>query len=187
MISVIRFVWRHHLQLKLTWTGGWMTSEQLERMLHEAVVAIIGGTTQILDWTDWGKPGKNVSQDTQRPGRDSNRWGTGVQHITALDLRTSKRWVRRAIIFWDLTICSLVQIHRRFGGTQWLHLQDWRVIQGKSQQDAGRKKNKMEAVCFSETSVNFYRNTHSDTSKKMSLYIALHSRPEENLVIVHTL
>jgi hypothetical protein len=128
----------HYLQLRPTRSDGWMTSE-LERLVRDAVVAITAGTTQILDWNDWGKPGKNLSQDTRCPGRDSNRfvsmtekWGTCVQYSTALDLKSSRRWVLRVIIFCDLTTCSLVQIHRRFGGTQWLNLQDWRVIQEKA-------------------------------------------------------
>jgi hypothetical protein len=30
-------------------------------------------------------------------------------------------------IFWNLTMCSTVEVHRRFGGTYFLHLLDLRI------------------------------------------------------------
>jgi hypothetical protein len=58
------------------------------------------------------------------------------------------------IIFWDVTPCSLVEVHGRFGGTYCLHIQGRSVSQGSNQQEVGGKQTfKMEAVSSSEMSV----------------------------------
>jgi hypothetical protein len=41
-----------------------------------------------------------------------------------------------SIIFWDVTVCSQVEVHQHFRGTYWLHLQSWRVLQARNQQQA---------------------------------------------------
>jgi hypothetical protein len=38
----------------------------------------------------------------------------------------------KSIIFWDVTPCSLREVHHHFGGTYWLHLQGQRVNQAAS-------------------------------------------------------
>jgi hypothetical protein len=53
----------------------------------------------------------------------------------------------RPTIFWDVTPCSPVEVHRRFGGTY--YLQGRRVRQANNQQEASNK----QAVRSSETSV----------------------------------
>jgi hypothetical protein len=45
----------------------------------------------------------------------------------------------RSFIFWDIKPCSPLKLNRRFGGTCRLHLQGWRVSQGKNQNEPGSK------------------------------------------------
>jgi hypothetical protein len=40
----------------------------------------------------------------------------------------------KSIIFWDMTLCSLLSCNWRFGGTYRLHLQGWRNNFSKNQQ-----------------------------------------------------
>jgi hypothetical protein len=41
--------------------------------------------------------------------------------------------------FWDVTLCSLVKVKRRFGWTNCLHLQRRGVIQARNHNEAGKK------------------------------------------------
>jgi hypothetical protein len=68
-------------------------------------------------------------------------------------------------IFWDITPCSPLKMNQRFGRTSRLHLQGRRTSQA-NQYEAGTmlvsclvysSTLKMEAICFSETSVDFQR------------------------------
>jgi hypothetical protein len=73
----------------------------------------------------------------------------------------------KSIIFWDVTPCSLLRCKRRFGGTYRLHLQGRRNFQ---QEPACHLLTcwsllkfsstlKMEAICSTETSVDFQQTT----------------------------
>jgi hypothetical protein len=68
--------------------------------------------------------------------------------------------VMKSIIFWDMTPCSSLSFNQRFGGTYHLH------IQGQGNKfcllvfaELIPSTLKMEAVCFSETSVETQRTT----------------------------
>jgi hypothetical protein len=71
-------------------------------------------------------------------------------------------------VFWDITPCSPLKVNRRFGGTCRLHLQGPRINHARNQHEAGSKQVscltysstlKMEAICSSETLVDFQRTT----------------------------
>jgi hypothetical protein len=68
--------------------------------------------------------------------------------------------------FWDVTLYILVQVHRRFGGTVYLHHHGRRIRKESNEQDVliiscwllGYPYTmKIVAACSSETSVKFYR------------------------------
>jgi hypothetical protein len=78
----------------------------------------------------------------------------------------------KSIIFWDMTPCSPLKVNRRFGGTYLFHLQGRKNRLSKkpaSKQVAFclladfaepiSSTLKMEATCFSETSVETQRIT----------------------------
>jgi hypothetical protein len=73
---------------------------------------------------------------------------------------------------WDITPCSHREVHRRFEEIYCMHLQEWRVSQARSQQETNSKQTmNMEAVCSSETSMNFYRTTRRKISGDSTLHI----------------
>jgi hypothetical protein len=77
----------------------------------------------------------------------------------------------KSFILWDMMPCSPANVAQRFGGTYCLHLQDQKVSQAKSQDEAGSKQSsacfmlfrclaysltlKMQAVCSSKTLPDF--------------------------------
>jgi hypothetical protein len=77
----------------------------------------------------------------------------------------------KSSIPWDMMACSLANVTQHFGETYCLHLQDQRVSQAKSQDEAGSKQSsvcfmlvhcltysltlKMQAVCSSKTLIDF--------------------------------
>jgi hypothetical protein len=46
----------------------------------------------------------------------------------------------KSAIFWNVTPCIRAEIHRRFGGIYYLHLQSRRVNEANNQREAGDKK-----------------------------------------------
>jgi hypothetical protein len=81
-------------------------------------------------------------------------WGVGFEVITVLVMKSS--------IFWDIKPCNSWKINRRFGITC-LHLQDRRIFSPTAftvvSCSAYSSTLKMEAICSSETSVDFQRTT----------------------------
>jgi hypothetical protein len=76
----------------------------------------------------------------------------------------------KSTIFWDITLSSPLSVNRRFGGTSHLHLQGRKNKLNKILSlKAGDKQKfifstlKMEAICFSETSVYSHRTTQRYT------------------------
>jgi hypothetical protein len=80
----------------------------------------------------------------------------------------------KSSIFWDITPCSQLKVNRRFGETWRLHLQCQRIRRKRNQRENlfclppefrlvscsdYSSTLKMEAVCSSETSVDFQRTT----------------------------
>jgi hypothetical protein len=47
--------------------------------------------------------------------------------------------VMKSSIFWDVTLCTLLKVNWRFGGTCCLHLQDQRISQARNWREAGSK------------------------------------------------
>jgi hypothetical protein len=71
--------------------------------------------------------------------------------------------VMKSFIFWDITPCSLLKVNRRFGGKCHLRLQGRRISQARALLAicftlvsglAYSSTLKMEATCYSETSVD---------------------------------
>jgi hypothetical protein len=70
--------------------------------------------------------------------------------------------LKRVLSLGDITPCSPLKINRSFGGTFRLHLLGRRISQARNQRTTGRKWSflgllfypKMEATCYSETSVD---------------------------------
>jgi hypothetical protein len=81
--------------------------------------------------------------------------GFGV--LTAVIMKNS--------ILWGVTSCSTLQVNRSFGGTCRLHLKVRRVSEARILREAGSKHSsysstlKMNATCYSETSVALERIT----------------------------
>jgi hypothetical protein len=75
----------------------------------------------------------------------------------------------KSTIFWDITPCSPLKVNRRFGGTYCLHLQGRRISRARRlclspaytlvSCAAYSTTLKMDAICSSETSVDFQRTT----------------------------
>jgi hypothetical protein len=71
-------------------------------------------------------------------------------------------------IFWDITPCRPLKVYRRFGGTYRLYLQGRRISRASSgfppaftlvSCSAYSSTLKIEAICSSETSVDFQQTT----------------------------
>jgi hypothetical protein len=85
-----------------------------------------------------------------------------VEVLTAVVMKSS--------IFWDITSCSPLKVNRRFGGTYRLHLHEYvltafRLISFSAYNSTLR----MEAICSSETSVDFQRTTRRNISGDRTL------------------
>jgi hypothetical protein len=84
-------------------------------------------------------------------------------------------------IFWDAALCSPVKVKIPFGKTYRLHLQGRRVSQARNQHEVNSKQIsscchlayystlKMEAICSSETLVDFHRITQHWISRDRNL------------------
>jgi hypothetical protein len=59
---------------------------------------------------------------------------TASKHAQCIPVIFLNQYVRKSIIFWDMTPCSLLSCNRRFGGTYRRHLQDRRNNFSKNQQ-----------------------------------------------------
>jgi hypothetical protein len=64
-------------------------------------------------------------------------------------------------IFWDITPCSPLRVNRRFGGIYRLHTAELCLPPAFTLVSCSAYSStlKMEAICFSETSVDFQRTT----------------------------
>jgi hypothetical protein len=69
-------------------------------------------------------------------------------------LENLRRLSLKSDIFWDITPCSPLKVNRRFWGTYRLHLQGRRIIRARNQHETDVQA---EAICSSETSVDFQR------------------------------
>jgi hypothetical protein len=70
--------------------------------------------------------------------------------------KTTTNTCIKSSIFWDITPCSPLSVNRRFGGTYRLHLQGRRIRRARNQCES-RWQAELEAMCSSETSVDFQR------------------------------
>jgi hypothetical protein len=61
----------------------------------------------------------------------------GFDDLTAVTMKGT--------IFWDVTPCSLVEVHRHFREKLYLQLQGWRVGKASNQEEAGSKQ---RGICF---------------------------------------
>jgi hypothetical protein len=68
--------------------------------------------------------------------------------------------------FWNVTLCCLVEVKRRFRGIHYLHLKDWRY----SKQTTNKKEARSWAVRSSKTSMNFYRTTRRHISEDSTFH-----------------
>jgi hypothetical protein len=78
--------------------------------------------------------------------------------------------VMKSTIIWDIMPCSLLKVTRHFGGTYRLHPQGRRISPVRNQHESRWQAElvscsahcstlKMEAICSSETPVDFQRTT----------------------------
>jgi hypothetical protein len=74
--------------------------------------------------------------------------------------------IQKSSFFSDITLCSSLEVDRRFGGTCRLHLQGRRISHARNQHEAGSKEVlayfstlKMEVTCSSKTLVGFQEST----------------------------
>jgi hypothetical protein len=91
-------------------------------------------------------------------------------------------------IFWGITPCTRLKINRVFGGTCHLHLQGRRRSEAINQVEENSKQNlvsssilKMEAICSSETSVDFEPTTRryipEDRTSQISSFLHIPCQP----------
>jgi hypothetical protein len=82
-------------------------------------------------------------------------------------------------IFWDIKLCSPLKVNRRFGGQCSLYLQGRRISQGRNQSESRcdscfllgfSSTLKMEAICSSETSVEFQQTTRRYFPEDITLH-----------------
>jgi hypothetical protein len=74
-------------------------------------------------------------------------WG-GIKFLSTYETKRT--------IFWYTTPCRLLKVNQNFGSTHRLHLQGRRIRDAKYQRKSRwQAELKMEAICSSETSVNF--------------------------------
>jgi hypothetical protein len=78
-----------------------------------------------------------------------------------VEFEVLKAVVMKSIIFWDMTPCSPSSFNRRFGGTYRLHMVLASLITSTL---------KMEAIVFSETSVETRRTTRCRISEDDTLH-----------------
>jgi hypothetical protein len=83
---------------------------------------------------------------------------------------------------WDVMLCSLLKVNRRFGGTCHHNIQGQRISQAGNQRLlsatmvyclAFSSTLKMEATCSSETSVDFQRTTRRYIPEDRTLYCVI--------------
>jgi hypothetical protein len=92
---------------------------------------------------EWLRKSAKISQYSRCTDLGSNR--SGFEVLTAV--------IMKSTIFWDMTPCSPLKFNRRFGGTR-LHLRiEEYATQETSVKQVVSKSLKIEATCFSETSV----------------------------------
>jgi hypothetical protein len=97
--------------------------------------------------------------------RESLLFYIGFEVLTAVAMKS--------IIFWDITPCSPLKVNRLLGGSYRLHLQGRRISRARNQREscsspaftpvsflAYSSTLKMEAICSSETSVDFKPEVH---------------------------
>jgi hypothetical protein len=81
--------------------------------------------------------------------------------------------VIKSTVFWNITLCSPLNVNRRFGGKYRLHIQGRRISRARNQRESRWQAYsctlKMEAICSSETLVDIQRTTRR--------YISEDSRP----------
>jgi hypothetical protein len=74
-------------------------------------------------------------------------------------------------MFWDVTRCSPIEVHRRFGVACGLNLEGRRASEKKYQHLAVN----IQAVYSSETSVNFYLTIWCRVSEESILHLFVYS------------
>jgi hypothetical protein len=74
-----------------------------------------------------------------------------------IQTRFTQQDFTESIIFWDITPWTPLKVNRRFGGTYRLHLQSRKISRARNQRSVYFPTLKMEAICLSETSVDFQR------------------------------
>jgi hypothetical protein len=73
-------------------------------------------------------------------------------------------------MFWDVTQCSPMEVHRSFEVTYGLNPEGGRL----SEADNQRLALKMQAVYTSATSVNFYRNIRRRVAEESILHLFIY-------------
>jgi hypothetical protein len=73
-------------------------------------------------------------------------------------------------VFWDIIPCSPLKVNRRFGGTDRFHLEGCRISRTRNQRESRWQALKMEAICSSETSVDFQRNTRRYITEESTIH-----------------
>jgi hypothetical protein len=116
---------------------------------------------------DEGEQLQPCNTDPQHSHKNSQwRYEEGFEVLITVVMKSS--------VVWNITLCSPLKVSRCFGGTWRIHLQGRRIGKARNQHEAGSKESpllatcfmlvscltdslmlKMEATCYSETSVDF--------------------------------
>jgi hypothetical protein len=49
--------------------------------------------------------------------------------------------IKKGRIFWDVTLCTIVEVYRRFETTDYLHLEDQRVSHARNSKQSTKRAN----------------------------------------------
>jgi hypothetical protein len=114
---------------------------------------------------------------TKKRGGGDTSHTSNLETVRLVGIEVLTAVVMKSTIFWDITPCSLLKVNRRFGGTYRLHLQGRRTSRASNLPPAFTLVScsvhsstlKMEAICSSETSIDFQRTTWHCISEESTL------------------
>jgi hypothetical protein len=126
----------------------------------------------VLNWINHNKKFKNQMWNAFEGGVCFERKHILERPYSLLSHKeTVSNWMYfRSTIFWVVTPCSSVEVHRRLGGSHRLRFQGRRVNQARLDRClVCSSALKMQAIQTSEKSVNF-TELHDATSQKTALF-----------------
>jgi hypothetical protein len=89
--------------------------------------SLVTSTRRILWWRLWSAAARCTSGQTPRPLSFSQN-----TNYKLLARQQQRVVTTKSTVFWDVTLCSSLEIYRRFGGTRWVQFKGRRGSQARS-------------------------------------------------------